>query len=418
MKISPPQSLNEIGQRHNNEDSIYPPKGAATATQHFFLVCDGMGGHENGEVASSTVCESFASSLINVKPEAFNKEVFENALSFAYDELDKKDSGEGKKMGTTLTFLYLNNKQAFMAHIGDSRIYHLRKNESGKVEIIHKSSDHSLVNELLQSGIITEEEAANHPKKNVITRAMQPHLEKPCKADVHITQDVRAGDYFFLCTDGVLESVSDKQLRSFIAENETSEAMIQAINDLCVEHSRDNFSAYLIPVIEGIASTEEENITVVEEEEEIATAVAITDPPKEKEEVMAPQKTAPSKSDYSAPPPPKKKSKAGSILLILILLFAIAIAAFLFLKKEKELETAPTTTQPSTPAQQQKPSKTTPVTLIPEEKDDEISQPDEPTANFTQEPKNKPNPSNKLQEQMNKAKGKEKKEGVEEGNKE
>ena len=156
MKIFLPHPLNEIGKRQNNEDNIFPPKDTATANQHFFLVCDGMGGHENGEVASSTVCESFANKLKNIKPEDFNKEVFENTLSYAYEELDKKDTGEGKKMGTTLTFLYLNKKQAFMAHIGDSRVYHLRKNKNGKVEIIYKSSDHSLVNELLQSGIITD----------------------------------------------------------------------------------------------------------------------------------------------------------------------------------------------------------------------------------------------------------------------
>ena len=252
MQTASPYALNEIGGRKNNEDNIFPPKGKATAQQRFFVVCDGMGGHENGEVASNTVCESFASFLKDLPPNDFNEEVFERALSFAYNELDKKDNGlSERKMGTTLTFLYLNDKQAFMAHIGDSRIYHLRKNENGEVGILYKSVDHSLVNELLLSGIITEEEAAKHPKKNIITRAMQAYQEKPCKATIHTTQDVKAGDRFFLCTDGVLESLSDAQLCRIIANNTDDEALLKAIHNRCEGYSRDNFSAYLIPIVKG-----------------------------------------------------------------------------------------------------------------------------------------------------------------------
>jgi len=246
-------ALNEIGKRKNNEDSIYPPKGTATEQQLFFLVCDGMGGHENGDVASRTVCESFAFTLKNIAPESFNEKRFQETLTIAYDALDEEDNHRGGKaeMGTTLTFLYLNNQQAFMAHIGDSRIYHLRKTENGKVEILHKTSDHSLVSELLQGGIITEEEAKKHPKKNVITRAMQPNQfeKKRDKADIHITQDVMLGDYFFLCTDGILESIDDEQLCNIIAENTDNATKMKTIQHLCEAYSRDNFSAYLISLI-------------------------------------------------------------------------------------------------------------------------------------------------------------------------
>lgn len=257
MQTGKPHALNEQGGRSNNEDSIFPPKNQADETTRFFLVCDGMGGHENGEVASSSVCESFAAFLEKVAPDDFNEEVFNRALDFAFDGLDKKDHSHptAKKMGTTLVFLHLNNKQALMAHIGDSRIYHLRKNGQGEVDIVYKSSDHSLVNELLKAGIITEEEAACHPKKNVITRVLQPHPEKRCKADIHIEPDLRAGDRFFLCSDGVLENLTDKQLCSMAAEQTDDEALINAIRTLCEGHSRDNFSAWLVSVTEGIQST-------------------------------------------------------------------------------------------------------------------------------------------------------------------
>lgn len=165
-------------------------------------------------------------------------------------------------MGTTLAFLHISNRQALMAHIGDSRIYHLRKNDNCQVRIIYKSSDHSLVNELLQSGVITEEEAETHPKKNVITRAMQPNQEKRCPAAIHITRDVAAGDRFFLCTDGVSESISDTQLCDIVAKNMNDEAMINVICQQCQGRSRDNFSAYLVSVTEGIDPSEDVMLTV------------------------------------------------------------------------------------------------------------------------------------------------------------
>jgi protein phosphatase len=104
--------------------------------------------------------------------------------------------------------------------------------------------------------VITEEEAANHPRKNVITRVMQPHLKKRSEAEIHITQDVWAGDRFFLCSDGVWGSFVDEQLCEIAAENTDNKAMIKAIYALCKERSRDNFSAYLVPVIEGILHPE------------------------------------------------------------------------------------------------------------------------------------------------------------------
>ena len=272
MIIHTPYALHEIGRRQNQEDSIFPDKGQANSNSPFFLVCDGMGGHENGEIASQTVCESFGNYLNNFPPDDFNEAAFEQALALSYDALDKKDkTPEHKsKMGTTLAFLHLNQKEAFMAHIGDSRIYHLRP-ANGSVGIVYKSEDHSLVNELHKAEVITAEEAENYPRKNVITRAMQPHLEKRCKADIHRTTDVRSGDYFFLCSDGVLESVHDGTLMEIISENTDVPTKMQAIYRRCLTQSNDNFSAYLISVNEGFSKdphpidTEDVQVEVVAE---------------------------------------------------------------------------------------------------------------------------------------------------------
>jgi protein phosphatase len=249
IKLSWPYALNEQGKRDNSEDSIFPQKGAATQDSPFFLVCDGVGGYERGEVASQSVCRAFDSFLGNKALANFGQEIFGEALDYAYAQLDSEDTAgdESKKMGTTLTFACFHEGGVFLAHIGDSRIYHLRR--QGKlVGILYKSRDHSHVGELVRAGIITETEAESHPKKNVLTRVMQPNQEKRSKADCCEVSDVKTGDYFFMCTDGILESVNDDLLCEIIGSNGSDEAKIKAIHDACKAGSRDNFSAYLIPV--------------------------------------------------------------------------------------------------------------------------------------------------------------------------
>jgi len=248
IKLNHPYALNEQGLRDNSEDSIFPEKGTATADNRFFLVCDGMGGHENGEVASRAVCAAFAAFLGSRDMTRFDRTVFDHALEYAYAWLDNEDIGnDERKMGTTLAFLCFHESGVFTAHIGDSRIYHLRRREN-RVAILHKSQDHSQVGEMIRAGIITEEEAATHPRRNVITRVMQPNQKKLVCADIHESGDVKAGDYFFLCTDGIVESVNDELLCDIISRDIDDESKMDAIHEVCLEGSRDNFSAYLVSV--------------------------------------------------------------------------------------------------------------------------------------------------------------------------
>lgn len=256
MKLGIPYALNEVGGRSNQEDSIFPIKGEADASTRLFMVCDGMGGHENGEVASGLVCSTFGARLANIDHEAFTVDMFNDALSAAYDALDREDPNpeSQRKMGTTMTFLHLNDREVVVAHMGDSRVYHVRPTESEP--ILYQSSDHSLVNELVRAEIITPEEALTHPRRNVITRAMQPRLESRHKADVRVFGDVMAGDYFFLCSDGVLESVSNDALVEILRRNVSDAEKIEAIRVMCQASSRDNFSAYLVPIVEGLPIVE------------------------------------------------------------------------------------------------------------------------------------------------------------------
>ena len=270
IRLNNPCALNEIGGGQRNEDSIFPEKGKATSDDRCFLVCDGIGGHRRGDVASRTVCHAFAAFLKKTDLRHFTKTTFQRALDDAAEQLDGADTDtDGRRMGTTLTFVCFHARGVCMAHIGDSRIYHLRK-QGGQVGILYKSHDHSLVNDLIRAEIITPEEALTHPKRNVITRALISRQENRPKADIHETDDVRAGDYFFLCSDGVLEQVNDELLCDIIARETDDTNKIKAIYDACQGRSHDNFSAWLIPVAEVL---DKPDTVPAEDREEAATHV-------------------------------------------------------------------------------------------------------------------------------------------------
>lgn len=263
-------NLQELGQRTNQEDSLFPALGKSTSDDRLFVLCDGMGGHEKGEVASATVCATLSRVILSAwhPGEVLSDELFLQALSAAYDALDAKDNGEERKMGTTLTFLCLHSSGATVAHIGDSRIYQLRPaSKNSPARIVFRTQDHSLVNDLVKIGEITEEEAKHHPQKNVITRAMQPCQEHRAKADIAHLTDILPGDYFYMCSDGMLEEASDENILNIITKpNATDEQKLEMLRNV-TEENKDNHTAHLIHIdkVEGdasIASNEESHSPV------------------------------------------------------------------------------------------------------------------------------------------------------------
>lgn len=263
-------NLQELGQRTNQEDSLFPALGKSTSDDRLFVLCDGMGGHEKGEVASATVCATLSRVILSAwhPGEVLSDELFLQALSAAYDALDAKDNGEERKMGTTLTFLCLHSSGATVAHIGDSRIYQLRPaSKNSPARIVFRTQDHSLVNDLVKIGEITEEEAKHHPQKNVITRAMQPCQEHRAKADIAHLTDILPGDYFYMCSDGMLEEASDENILNIITKpNATDEQKLEMLRNV-TEENKDNHTAHLIHIdkVEGdasIASNEESHTPV------------------------------------------------------------------------------------------------------------------------------------------------------------
>lgn len=245
-KLYPPQAVYELGGRKNQEDSIFPALGTATPDDRLFIVCDGMGGHEHGEVASATVAQAMSEyiSRNHRADEPFTDTILLDALAAAYTLLDARDTGGQRRMGTTLTLLYLHRGGVTAAHIGDSRIYHLRP-ATGEIRYI--SRDHSLVTDLFQAGEITRDEINTHPQKNVITRAIQPGSDMRVQPDIVHIADVRPGDYFYLCSDGMLEQMTDDRLLRLVADNTTDEEKREALVNATVLNL-DNHSAYLVHV--------------------------------------------------------------------------------------------------------------------------------------------------------------------------
>lgn len=221
-------------QRPANEDSYW-------VRMPLFVVADGMGGAQAGEVASRTAVDVFAGGLpdgAGSNEERLAQLVADaNARIHALSQTDEQRHG----MGTTLTAAYVGEDDLAVAHVGDSRLYRLR---DGALEQL--TDDHSLVGELVRRGQISAEEAEGHPQRSIITRALGPEHEV---AVDHHTWPVRDGDVFLLCSDGLSGMVPDARmaeiLRASAPLDAAAHALVAAANDA---GGRDNITVVLFRV--------------------------------------------------------------------------------------------------------------------------------------------------------------------------
>ena len=245
ITIDRPFAASEKGKRNNNEDSIYPLSELTNPGQRLFMVCDVVGGAEKGEVASYLTCDSFYT-FFNTFFEGDDpsEEFINKAVRYAESRLDEYVSlhPEAHGMATTLTLLYIGVSGITIAHIGDSRIYQWREGR-----IIYETEDHSLVQSLVNMGELTKEEAAVHPKKNIITRALSG-AACAVNADVALIKDILDGDLFLMCTDGVTECFTNEQLTALFSSGRNAESLKDYLIEKCTEESKDNFSFHIIPI--------------------------------------------------------------------------------------------------------------------------------------------------------------------------
>jgi serine/threonine protein phosphatase PrpC len=245
IRIDKPITFSLTGQRAKNEDYVYP----VDEQSRLFIVCDGIGGWDQGEVASRLVAEAVACFFAQ-NPAVFLSETYLSAaLSSAYASLAEylRQNPFLSRLGTTLALLYLTDAGAVVAHVGDSRVYHLRQGQ-----ILHQTQDHKYVFELVAEGIITQEQALCHPRRNTLSRSVgadsQQTRPRMDKAQITHLTDIKEGDYFFLCTDGVFEQVNEATLLLIFARADSSEGIATQMLERCHELTRDNYSGCLVRV--------------------------------------------------------------------------------------------------------------------------------------------------------------------------
>ncbi|RYC50093.1 PP2C family protein-serine/threonine phosphatase [Flagellimonas olearia] len=244
MKLYLPVHCHEIGQRSNNEDAIYPEE--VSEKNRLFMVCDGVGGQAKGEVASSMVCTGLSKYLSenpmgNIEDETYLPSALQSIEQHMGEYLETHPEAMG--MASTLTLLLISDtdNKALIGWVGDSRIYHIRDGE-----VLFQTKDHSVVQSMVDMGEITEEEAQTHPKRNIITRAING--TNPTRIDQKVIGDIKANDFFFLCSDGIMENLSKKEIGAWFKESKTVDEIKSNILANAQGVTKDNYSMYLIKI--------------------------------------------------------------------------------------------------------------------------------------------------------------------------
>jgi serine/threonine protein phosphatase PrpC len=218
-------------QRRANEDSLL-------TRAPLFVVADGMGGAQAGEVASRIAVEAFEPGLPETAHPELELAELARAANARIHELSHTNA-EQAGMGTTLTAVYVGEQEVAIAHVGDSRAYCLRDGQ-----LLRLTDDHSLVDELMRQGRLTPEEAVEHPQRSVITRALGP--EEIVDVDTRSFR-ARAGDVYLLCSDGLTTMLSEQQIAAALLAHprlrDAGEALIAAANQA---GGRDNITVVLI----------------------------------------------------------------------------------------------------------------------------------------------------------------------------
>ena len=230
LRISEQFHASDLGrQRQGNEDNYF-------VRAPLFVVADGMGGAQAGEVASEIAVDSFDGGLGNGAPSEGLVRVIQEANRRIHDRSRTDEQAAG--MGTTCTAAYVGEADVTIAHVGDSRAYLWRDGELTRL-----TRDHSLVGELVARGKLTEEQAEAHPQRSVITRALGP--ERDVQVDVE-TFAARAGDVYLLCSDGLTSMIHEVGVRPVMERmtdlDRTGRELIAAANDA---GGRDNITVIL-----------------------------------------------------------------------------------------------------------------------------------------------------------------------------
>lgn len=218
--------------RANNQDAPI-----VSEKLRLYGVADGMGGHKGGEVASTSARDDLLRELEGKTPSvAALSGAIEEVNRQIYHQQEHDDALTG--MGTTLSVFWMSDNFVYIGHVGDSRVYLLRDGEFKQMTL-----DHSLVEQLVREGVLTEEEAQNHPMRNIITRAIG--TDESVEVDV-VVEERRKGDLWLACSDGLHGLVDDRQMRDALrqyAPEKAADVLLKAALDA---GGRDNVTLVIV----------------------------------------------------------------------------------------------------------------------------------------------------------------------------
>jgi PPM family protein phosphatase len=294
-------------QRHANEDSYY-------ARSPMYVVADGMGGAQAGEVASRIAADVFDEEVRDDNPEEELERLAREANRRIF-ELARSDSSRSG-MGTTLTGALISSDEVSIVHVGDSRAYLYRDGDLRQL-----TRDHSLVEELRRQGQLTSEEAEEHPQRSIITRALGP--EPDVDPDVH-THQARSGDVFLLCSDGLTSMIREEQMRDILAQ---SDSLKTAVDRLVEEANRaggrDNITVVCFRL--GGEAPEQDRLddTITSLDTGEVAALEAPPPPEPPERVERPIER-PAAREVGPPVPGRRRRTARRIAISAIVALVLA----------------------------------------------------------------------------------------------
>lgn len=234
-------SMTDTGRvRNNNQDFVLCEENAVGCFPNLFIVADGMGGHNAGDMASR-LCVAKVQEQIRITDKKTPVGVFEEAVKTANDSIRQcaSETPEFAGMGTTMVAATVLDDVAYVVNIGDSRLYRMSE------DLRQITVDHSLVEEMVQSGEIRKDEMRTHPNKNIITRALGTD-ETVCPDCFEI--QVRQGDVLLLCSDGLTNMLEDSEMEEILRENkndleQAGRTLVERANEA---GGKDNISVILV----------------------------------------------------------------------------------------------------------------------------------------------------------------------------
>lgn len=242
------QGITDVGLVRKENQDAYAVREETASGHTVCVVCDGMGGTAGGKLASRIAVTTYLEELENVLSASMDPEQLREASSYAVSLANRAiqaaagESPEYGGMGTTLVSAVVYEGGAVITNVGDSRAYHIAGGEITRV-----TRDHSLVQSMVERGDITAEEARRHPNRNLITRALGPDIDAEC--DGYICP-LAAGEFLLLCSDGLVNTVTDQEMLSVVLHGEGVEQSLERLLQIAREHGApDNVTAVLLQVV-------------------------------------------------------------------------------------------------------------------------------------------------------------------------